>query len=69
MRHEAAGYDVTSNQKLKNSLSHVERVYCILHSWLLYHSVVYQIIAVLILAMGYHKCILQTAVLSVYVNY
>ena len=43
---------------------------CILHAWLLYHSVLYQeITAILTLTMGYHKCILQTTVLSVYVNY
>ena len=43
---------------------------CILHTWLLYHSVLYQeITAILTLTMGYHKCILQTTVLSVYVNY
>ena len=43
---------------------------CILHAWLLYHSVLYQeITAILTLTMGYHKCILHTTVLSVYVNY
>ena len=42
---------------------------CILHAWLLNHSVLHQITAILTLTMGYHKCILQTTVLSVYVNY